>query len=119
MSKSRKILLGIISFLPIILLVVYLVIFFSFFITMFRHTRQEDVLPGMMMEHIAWIVGVALLMGFISLGLKVYFIIHAVNNMDIDSTERIIWILVFIFAGMIGFPVYWYMRIWRPQLPLQ
>jgi Phospholipase_D-nuclease N-terminal len=113
MSKSGKLLVGILSFLPIILLIAYMIVFFSFFITIFRHAQQEDVLPGMMIEHIAWIVGVALLMGFISLGLKIYFIIHAINNKAADNSERIVWILVFIFAGMIGFPVYWYMRIWK------
>ncbi|MES1226900.1 MAG: hypothetical protein ABUT20_66110 [Bacteroidota bacterium] len=117
MSKSRKLLLGILSLLPMILIVVYFITFFSFMLTIFRHANQEDVLPQMMLEHIGWIIGVALLMGFVSLGLKIYFIIHAVNNRLTDSTERIIWILIFIFAGMIGYPVYWYMRIWKEPVP--
>ena len=49
--------------------------------------------------------------------LKIYYIIQVVNNQALDSTERIIWILVFIFAGMIGYPVYWYMRIWKVYPP--
>jgi hypothetical protein len=55
----------------------------------------------------------------LSAGLLIYFIIHVINNKTIDSTERIIRILVFIFAGMVGFPVYWYMRIWKAPVPIQ
>jgi hypothetical protein len=113
MSKSRKLLLGILSFMPFILLIVYFAIFFRFFITIFQHAQQEDVLPAMILENIGGIIFVAILMGCISLALKIYFIIHAINNKQTDSTERVVWILIFIFAGMIGFPVYWYMRIWK------
>ena len=66
-----------------------------------------------MLENIGSIIAVALLMVITNLGALIYFIIHAVNNPATDSTERIVWILVFIFAGVIGFPVYWYMRIWK------
>jgi len=118
MSTSRKLLLGILSFLPIILFVVYLIIFFGFFITIFRHVHEEDVLPAMVMERVAGLMVAIMLLAFCSLGLLIYFIIHSINNKAIDSTERIVWVLVFIFAGMIGFPVYWYMRIWKTPLPV-
>jgi len=45
----------------------------------------------------------------------VFFIIHMINNKKLDSTERLVWILVFLFAGVIGYPVYWYLRIWTEK----
>jgi len=117
MARHRKILLGIVSFLPIVLLFVYMATFFRFFISLLRHAQEEDMLPPLVMENIAWMLLVIILLAVCSLALKVYFIIHAINNTAIDSTERIVWILVFIFAGLIGFPVYWYMRIWKEGLP--
>ena len=118
MSKSRKLLLGIISFMPIALFIGYLIAFFSFFIDMLRQVQREDVLPAMIIGKVAWMVAAILLLALCSLGLLIYFIIHALNNKALDSTERLIWILVFIFAGMISFPVYWYMRIWTaPVIP--
>ena len=56
-----------------------------------------------------------ILTGVLSLGLLVFFIIHMINNKKLDSTERLVWILVFLFAGVIGYPVYWYMRIWTEK----
>ncbi|MEP6750876.1 MAG: hypothetical protein ABJB86_24290 [Bacteroidota bacterium] len=113
MSKSRRFLLGILSMLPLLLFLGYMIIFFSFFITIFKHAQPEDILTEMILAHIGWIIGIALLMAFSMLGLLIYFIIHVINNKLVDGTEQIVWVLVFIFAGMIGFPVYWYMRIWK------
>lgn len=113
MSKSRKLLVGILSLLPMVSLVIYFAVFFSLFITAFRGSHDPNIFPEIMLEHIGGIIAVALLMVVTKLGMLIYFIVHAVNNKAIDSTERIVWILVFIFAGMIGFPVYWYMRIWK------
>ena len=113
MSKSRRLLLGILSLLPLVFLAVYMVVIFSFFITAIRNSHDPNIFPEIMLEHIGGIIAVALLMVFTNLGMLIYFIIHAVNNKVIEGSERIVWILVFIFAGMIGFPVYWYMRIWK------
>jgi hypothetical protein len=55
-------------------------------------------------------------MGLLSLGLLIFFIIHLVRSKAMDSTERIIWVLVFLFAGIIGYPIYWYMRVWKDEL---
>jgi hypothetical protein len=117
MSKSRRLLIGILSLLPLLLIVVYTITFFSIFISAVRQHGQPDALPGMMLDHIVWIVVIALLMGFSSLAMLIFFIVHAINNTAIDSTERLVWVLVFIFAGIIGGPVYWYMRIWKSSLP--
>jgi Phospholipase_D-nuclease N-terminal len=117
MSKSRKLLLGVLSLLPLIMLAVYMAGFIFFFMTVYRNANQEEMLPLLLFRNMAWLFLVMILMVMCSLGLLIYFIIHTVNNTLIDSTERIIWILVFIFAGTIGFPIYWYMRIWKVPLP--
>jgi TM2 domain-containing membrane protein YozV len=115
MSKSGKVFLGILSFLPFILLIVYLLLFFGMFYNIIIQGDRFDQheLPPAFAGNIILIVVFAILLGLTSLGLKIFYIIHAVNNKYVESNERIVWILVFIFAGMIGFPIYWYMRIWK------
>ena len=114
MTKSRKLLLGILSLLPLVFMVFYFIVFFSFFFTIMRQAQYDgDIMPPAFFRHIAMFVGLALLMGLTQVGLLIYFIIHDIGNKAVDSTERIIWILVFIFIGMIGFPLYWWMRIWN------
>jgi hypothetical protein len=112
MSRSGKIFLGVLTSLPFVLFAIYIAVFISFFFEIFRY-QSVPPYPEEFPFAIIPIIVFALLMGFATLGLLIYYIIHAVNNKKIDSTERIIWILIFLFAGMIGFPIYWYMRIWK------
>jgi hypothetical protein len=112
MSRSGKIFLGVLTFLPFIMFAIYIAVFISFFFEIFRNQSVQPY-PGEIPFAIIPIIDFALLMALATLGLMIYYIIHVVNNKKIDSTERLIWILVFLFAGMIGFPIYWYMRIWK------
>ena len=119
MSAAQKTLTGIAAFLPIITLVVYFIVFFSFFMDMLPYMHNhyepepEEFLPGIFL-----IVLTAIIMGLVMLGIKVFFIIHSLNNRQVQGDERIVWILVFIFAGIVAYPIYWYMRIvQQPNTP--
>jgi Phospholipase_D-nuclease N-terminal len=120
MTKSKKMFLGALSLLPLLLMVVYLVLAMNMFFSMIRHPLEIEngqFPPALFLEGMLPALLVGIVMGIASIGLLIYFIIHVVNNKNIDGNERLIWILVLIFAGMIGFPVYWYMRIWKDPLP--
>ncbi|MBX3256965.1 MAG: PLDc N-terminal domain-containing protein [Chitinophagaceae bacterium] len=117
MSKSSKIILGIITLLPFFFMAGYFLWFMSFFTKMSANigTGDPDTVPRLMFENMGWMflfIGMAMLISF---GLMIYYIVHVVNNKKIDSNERLVWILVFIFANMIGYPIYWYMRIWKAE----
>jgi H+/Cl- antiporter ClcA len=118
MSSPNKTLSAFLAFTPVALFVVYIVVFFLFFFNMIRNAEvleNSQSMPFVFFRDMMWIVIVAIIMGLVSLAALIYFIIHAVNNKSVESNERIIWILVFIFAGMIGFPIYWYMRIYKAE----
>jgi len=117
MSKNKKILIGIFSILPLLLFVIYMVSMVSFFIYFFREAAvsgkdPDDLLyPGF--ANMAGMIVTMVLLGLLSLAVLVYFLIHSINNQALNRDERLVWILVFIFVGMVTFPIYWYMRIWR------
>lgn len=112
MAKNKKILLGIVSFLPIILLLIYLGSFMAFFVSVIPQIDHEEE-PEFLFANMIWIIGFAIIMGIVSLGAFVYFLIHAIRNTNLDSSERLAWILIFIFASIVGYPIYWYMKIWK------
>ena len=122
MSTVKKVFLGLLSVLPLVMLVIYMNTFFSVMMPVFRHAGQPELIQEAMMnqimDNIAWIVATGLLMGITSLSALIYFLVHAINNTAIDSSERLVWILVFIFAGVLAKPVYWYMRIWKQPAPV-
>lgn len=122
MTKSAKILVGIFSILPIILFGIYIILAFSMFFSIMQNPMElegDNFPPSIFFRGMIPAFIVAILMGITAFGLLIYYIIHAVNNKNIDGNERLIWILVFIFAGMVGFPIYWYMRIWKSNTPQQ
>jgi hypothetical protein len=36
-----------------------------------------------------------------------------VLNRKLEGSEQILWILLFIFLGILAFPAYWILRIWN------
>ncbi len=114
MSKSKKTWLGILSFLPIISGIVILIYMFTGFLpTMMRleHEGAQDN-PIAIFSTLGPFLVIILFAVILQIGLLIYFIIHAINNTRVKNEERIIWILVFLFASSIGFPIYWGIRIW-------
>jgi NADH:ubiquinone oxidoreductase subunit 5 (subunit L)/multisubunit Na+/H+ antiporter MnhA subunit len=114
MSRSSKLFVGLISFVPIILLIIFFIFFFRFFDNIFVWSGYEPE-PREVFDAFRPMFMLAIIMSLISLGLLAFFIIHVIQNKKIESTEKIVWVLVFFFASIVGFPVYWYMRIWHDQ----
>ncbi|MFZ1699860.1 MAG: hypothetical protein WBO10_15540 [Pyrinomonadaceae bacterium] len=116
LSKTQKILLGIASGWPI----VYMFLFVAFIFGMVALSSGN---PGGGLETIfaggfVILIVLHLITIFLTLGLMIFYIIHAVKNTRLDSNMRIIWILVFFFGGMLGLPVYWYLQIWKAPEPV-
>src|SRR5688572_21550764 len=99
MSQENKTVSGILSFLPLVAFIAYMIVFFSFIFNVMpeldRNYDEEEIIFPYLFNMIIF----AIILGIVSLGVLVYFIIHAVNNKTIDSTERLVWILIFIFTG--------------------
>ena len=115
MSRNKKIIIGLLSLLPIIFIAIYLVQFYTLFIHMLEWGAYDEPDPREFMRTFMPLFLLILIKVLISIGLLIYFLINVINNKKIDSGERIVWILTFIFVGFIAFPLYWYMRIWNDQ----
>ena len=116
MSRSTKSFVGILSFLPIVCLVVFFFMFFRM-IPEFMRWEGSDPDPYEVFDTFMPVFLTAIFMSILSIGLLIFFIMHLVRTKNIDTTERIVWVLVLLFAGIIGYPIYWYMRIWNDNTP--
>ncbi|GMN04715.1 hypothetical protein MTsPCn5_01030 [Croceitalea sp. MTPC5] len=73
----------------------------------------------MILGNIAWFFGFIALMVLISLSSLVFYIVHAVQNPNLQGSNLIIvWILLFIFIGGVGQLVYWIVEIVGKPKPL-
>lgn len=111
MKTSTRNLYTILSFLPLIGFVVYMISFIFMFVNTFQELENYE--PGsdrFPFEQFGTIMITGILMALITLTALIIFIIHVINNKSLPDNERIIWVLVFVFAGIVGFPIYWFMR---------
>ena len=115
MSYNKKIWLGVFTFLPVLLFILYFICIFGFVGLTILQTSPEaaDVDPTPMIGGLILSMIFILLSVFIALGMMIYYIVHAANDKEIDSTQRLVLILILIFASGIGSMVYWYMQIWH------
>lgn len=98
MKKRNKRFLGIFTFLPFVSIIALIALAFS---SSAMHLHIEE----------AVFVFIALMTAMVGFGLFIYYLVHAINNKSIDSTERLMWILLFTFSGFIGIPVYYFTRV--------
>lgn len=112
MSKSGKVITGILTFLPILLFIAF---FASIIRLMFHIIPADGSLPKLnpnqfMMDFLPLFMLIVFL-SLLTMGLMIFYIIHAVNNKTLVGNERLTWILLFVFVGLIAFPIYWYTKI--------
>jgi hypothetical protein len=116
LSQGQKIVLGILTILPFLIFPYVFFQIFGFVAETVRATHgggEPD--PTDIMTGIASFIAPILFGSLLSLALLVFYIIHAVNTKTIDTTERVVWIVVFLLFGIIAFPVYWILRVWPEE----
>ncbi|MBK8465646.1 MAG: hypothetical protein IPL32_07420 [Chloracidobacterium sp.] len=117
LSKTQKILLGVLSAWPF----VYIFLFFIFIFGLVALSPGgpgggNDLDPFLGGGFVVLMV-VHIITMFLIMALTVFYIVHAVKNTKLDSNMRIIWIVLFFFGGMIAEPIYWYLQIWKKPEP--
>ncbi|MBE16226.1 MAG: PLDc N-terminal domain-containing protein [Dokdonia sp.] len=121
MKKSTKISMGILAFLPLILLLSYFAFFVGIFIELFSmaESANNNQLTSTAPEHLfsRYMIGVIVLMGLMllsSLTLLIVYIIHIMNNPKLkqNTTLQLIWALVVLFGSFIGAIVYFIIEIY-------
>lgn len=124
LSKAQKIGIGILTFMPILCLIGYLVSFFSIFIGTFSEIANDPpstVAPEVFFSRFAIIFVFLIIMMVSGLASLIIHIIHVTKNEKLkqQSNGQLIWILIIIFANSIGGIVYYFMEILpEPKAPL-
>lgn len=100
---------------PFVGIVLFFIGYFIFFLTLFSNIQEMEQTgePTMaIFSGIGIIVLAALLLGLISLGSLIFYIIHATQNPNLkENNLMLVWILLFIFASGIGQLIYWIVEI--------
>ncbi|AWM13582.1 hypothetical protein DI487_06710 [Flavobacterium sediminis] len=101
-------------------MIAYFIFFFSFFINTipsFENQDQEnppaDVLSGFLSAFVIIIITM-----FVSIGVKVFDIIHLTKSNKRETGNKVlVWVLLFVFTGIIGEIVYYFLEILPEKKP--
>jgi hypothetical protein len=113
LSKAQKIILGVFTFLPFIVLPIILWQVVHMILEIIRISESGEPEPGQILTAVFTFIVPIVLLGFGCLVLLIFYIVHAVINKKLEPAEQLLWILLFIFFGIIAFPIYWVVRIWN------
>ena len=113
MSTSNKIWLGFFTFLPFVLFIVYLTLFFTIFLGSIHQLEQNhnDEFPIQFIRDLFLVFIPLVVAGIISLIITIYYIVHANNNVKNDTAKKIMWTVILIFVSSIGCLVYYFVEI--------
>tara|TARA_R110001583_G_scaffold16307_9_gene67007 strand:- start:2161 stop:2529 length:369 start_codon:yes stop_codon:yes gene_type:complete len=112
MKPSTKFWLGIFTFLPIVLFAVFIICFFTIFfenIVELQHNQNE--FPLEFLQSLLWFILLVILIVIVSLGIKIYYIVHTNNNPENDTNKKVMWTLLLIFTGIVGAIIYYFTEI--------
>ncbi len=113
MSTSNKVWLGILTFLPFVLFIVYLVLFFTLFLGSIHQLEKthHDEFPIQFISDLFVVFIPLIAAGIISLIITIYYIVHANSNVKNDTAKKIMWTIILIFVSCIGCIVYYFVEI--------
>ena len=115
MSRGSKIFIGILSFLPFILTGTIIIMIIQLIPEFMEWERYEPDFYTVFSTFTPLLI-TGIILGLLCLGLLIFYIIHMMNNKNMEPVEKLVWIVVFLFFGMIGYPIYWFMRIWNEKI---
>lgn len=112
MKSSTKFWLALFTFSPIVLLILFFVLFFSFFLeNMIELDNNNGEFPIEFIQSIFWLIGLLIIAGISSLAIKIYYIVHTNTNANNNTNKKVIWTLILFFMGSIGAIVYYFIEI--------
>ena len=109
MKKSKAIVLGIFTIIPVL----YLVFFITFFVGMlFKAFGGAN--PNPPVNLLLLIFPIHFLMMILLIVLLMIYIVNVFNNTSVEPDKRSLWAIVLIFGSIIAMIVYWIVHIWKP-----
>lgn len=113
MSRAGKIITGVLSFLPIIFFIGQFILFFVFFFRAFlagTGYEFENFFIPMVIMFVLMVTS-----ALVGIGMLIYLLIHANRNPRINEDDRLMWIILLVVLGILVFPIYWYLKIWKEE----
>jgi hypothetical protein len=109
-SKTGKIIIGILTVLQLFIALFYFIWIFSTLIPIII-SGNEEAISAAILASLAGIFFWAIFLCLLSLAMFVFYIVHAGTNTSLSTTMKVVWILLLFFIGSVAEVVYFFMEI--------
>lgn len=113
MSKSFKIALGILTFIPFVTTLGLLG--FGGYQAVEIFITSDPLIPMLLLSYLRYISSFIIFNSFLYLGLGIFYTNNILKNGRFDTEKKILWIIVLTLLNGISMPVYWYLHIWNSK----
>ncbi|MFY0644819.1 MAG: hypothetical protein JXR19_10170 [Bacteroidia bacterium] len=115
MNKNNKIIWGVLSFLPLVVLVISFISVINHFTPyLIDAIHGEEILdPAELIPNIMYVWIALIVIGLISSVIWVVFLVFSIRDQSCTNDEQILWVLLLLFGNVIVLPIYWYFRLWN------
>lgn len=109
-SQTGKIIIGILTISQLFIGLFAVIWFFSAFLPVIIGGNEAEIEQLVLFSMGKFII-MAIVLGVVSLGVLVFYLVHAGTNKHISTTMKVIWVLLLVFFGSIVEVVYFFMEI--------
>jgi len=110
MTRGRTLALGILTLLPLVVLVVAVALFAWTFTTLLSSPPPRGAGPP---PQFLYLFGANCLYFAALLGLAAFYAVHVLRNPRLAPERRPLWLLVLFLGAPLSMPAYWYLHLWR------
>jgi hypothetical protein len=110
LSKNWKIVIGILTVLQLFVGLFFLIWFFTSVIPILM-TGDDAAIEAMFLASLGGFLVGTFLMAILSMGITIFYIVHAASNKSIGTGMKILWILLVFFFGSIVQVAYFFMEV--------
>ena len=109
-SKTGKIVLGILTIAQLFLGLFIVILIFTTFLPLAVNAGDPGMEAALIFSAGKFII-LGIVLSILSLGLLIFYIIHAGTNSHISTAMKVVWIVLLFFLGTVVEVVYYFMEI--------
>lgn len=119
MKKSYKIIWGILTPMPIVLIALGVICLLIFVICNLpaNGAGTPPEFPGHLLAGIFSFYGLLVLGIFLGFLVHVSYYIHLVRNGDLNKDMKTLWVVLFLVVNILAMIVYWFLNVWPEPKP--
>lgn len=111
MNKPAKIVLGIFTFLPF--LIILSTVSFGIYQIVEIYTSEEPFMPLLYLSYLGYVIPFLFFYSLFYIGLGIFYIVNIIQSNYFDTEKKILWTVVIIALNGFSMPAYWYFHIWK------